>query len=135
MVATHQPKARPVTSGQVKTALSRCGVGQLASLCGRYWAMDRDQRWERTEKAYRLYTEPDIAVDSRTAEQVLATSYADQITDEFLEPVRLQNSVIKDGDSVLVFNFRPDRARQIVQALCLPDFEAFERNHVPAWMW
>ena len=125
-------QSAPSYISQVKTALSRCGVGQLASLCGRYWAMDRDQRWERTEKAYRLYTDPDIAVDSRTAEQVLATSYADQITDEFLEPVRLQNSVIKDGDSVLVFNFRPDRARQIVQALCLPDFEAFKRNHVPA---
>ena len=61
----------------------------------------------------------DIAVDNRTAGQVLAESYAKEITDEFLEPVR-QNSVIKDGDSVLVFNFRPDRARQIVQALCLP---------------
>ena len=64
-------------------------MGQLASLCGRYWAMDRDQRWERIEKAYNLYTDPDIAVDSRTAEQVLADSYAENITDEFLEPVRL----------------------------------------------
>ena len=124
-------QSAPSYISQVETTLADAAWGSR-SLCGRYWAMDRDQRWERTEKAYRLYTDPDIAVDSRTAEQVLATSYADQITDEFLEPVRLQNSVIKDGDSVLVFNFRPDRARQIVQALCLPDFEAFERNHVPA---
>ena len=71
MVATHQPKA-PSYISQVETALSRSGVGQLASLCGRYWAMDRDQRWERTEKAYKLYTDPEIAIDSRTAEQVLA---------------------------------------------------------------
>ena len=124
-------QSAPNYISQVETALTQSGVGQLASLCGRYWAMDRDQRWDRTEKAYNLYTDPEIAVDSRTPDQVLAASYSDGITDEFLEPVRLQNSVIKDGDSVLVFNFRPDRARQIVQALCLPDFDGFERSHVP----
>ena len=125
-------QSAPNYISQVEEALSRCGVGQLASLCGRYWAMDRDQRWDRTEKAYNLYTDPEIAVDSRKPDQVLAASYAEGITDEFLEPVRLQNSFIKDGDSVLVFNFRPDRARQIVQALCLADFESFERSRVPS---
>ncbi|MCB4377390.1 MULTISPECIES: 2,3-bisphosphoglycerate-independent phosphoglycerate mutase [unclassified Synechococcus] len=125
-------QSAPNYISQVEEALSRCGVGQLTSLCGRYWAMDRDQRWDRTEKAYNLYTDPEIAVDSRKPDQVLAASYAEGITDEFLEPVRLQNSVIKDGDSVLVFNFRPDRARQIVQALCLADFESFERSRVPS---
>ncbi|AII48553.1 phosphoglyceromutase [Synechococcus sp. KORDI-52] len=124
-------QSAPSYISQVEAALNQCGVGQLTSLCGRYWAMDRDQRWERTQKAYNLYTDPAIAVDNRTPEQVLAASYAEGITDEFLEPVRLQNGVIKDGDSVLVFNFRPDRARQIVQALCLADFEAFKRSHVP----
>ena len=122
-------QSAPGYISQVEAALSRSGVGQLASLCGRYWAMDRDQRWERIEKAYNLYTDPNFSVDSRTAGQVLTDSYAEEITDEFLEPVRLQNSVMKDGDSVLVFNFRPDRARQIVQALCLPDFDGFERSH------
>ena len=130
MVATPTQSA-PSYISQLETALSRSGVGQLASLCGRYWAMDRDQRWNRTEKAYNLYTDPEIAVDTRTPDQVLTASYSEGITDEFLEPVRLQNSVMKDGDSVLVFNFRPDRARQIVQALCLSDFDAFERSQVP----
>jgi len=65
-------QSAPGYISQVEAALSRSGVGQLASLCGRYWAMDRDQRWERIEKAYNLYTDPNIAVDSRTAEQVLA---------------------------------------------------------------
>ena len=124
-------QSAPNYISQLETALSRCGVGQLASLCGRYWAMDRDQRWNRTEKAYNLYTDPEIAVDTRTPDQVLTASYSEGITDEFLEPVRLQNSVMKDGDSVLVFNFRPDRARQIVKALCLSDFDAFERSQVP----
>ena len=124
-------QSAPSYISQVEAALSQSGVGHLASLCGRYWAMDRDQRWERIEKAHTLYTDPDIAVDNRTAGQVLAESYAPEITDEFLEPVRLQNSVIKDGDSVLVFNFRLDRARQIVQALCLPDFEGFARSRTP----
>jgi len=125
-------QSAPNYISQVQSALSRCGVGHIASLCGRYWAMDRDQRWNRTEKAYNLYTDPELTVDNRTPDEVLAASYAEGITDEFLEPVRLQNSVIKDGDAVLVFNFRPDRARQIVQALCLEDFEAFERSHIPA---
>ena len=87
-------QSAPGYINKVEAALSQCGVGQLASLCGRYWAMDRDRRWERTEKAYNLYTDPNIAVDTRTAEQVLAGSYAEGVTDEFLEPVRLQNSVI-----------------------------------------
>ena len=115
----------------MESALSQAGVGQLASLAA------ATGPWIGTSagsnrKGLQPYTDPEIAVDSRTPEQVLAASYAENITDEFLEPVRLQNSVIKDGDSVLVFNFRPDRARQIVQALCLPDFDAFGRSHVPA---
>ena len=126
-------QSAPGYISQVEAALSRSGVGQLASLCGRYWAMDRDQRWERIGKGLQpLHRSQHRSVDSRSAEQVLADSYAEDITDEFLEPVRLQNGVIKDGDSVLVFNFRPDRARQIVQALsAIPDFEGFERSHTP----
>ena len=115
----------------VLAAIKSSGVGVLASLCGRYWAMDRDQRWERTGKAHRLYVDPDYPVDERTPDQVLSASYGDGVTDEFLEPVRLHNVVMEEGDSVLMFNFRPDRARQIVQTLCLNDFDAFERSHVP----
>ena len=116
----------------VQDCIQSTGVGTIASLCGRYWAMDRDQRWERTDKAYRLYTDPSIDVDQRQPEDILTDSYGDGITDEFLEPVRLQNTVMQDGDALLMFNFRPDRARQIIQALCLKDFDGFDREHTPA---
>ena len=115
----------------VQAALKQAGVGELASLCGRYWSMDRDKRWERTEKAYDLYTDPSFPVCEQTPQQVLEASYAAGVTDEFLEPVRLSDAVMQDGDSVLVFNFRPDRARQIVQTLCLPNFDGFERRQTP----
>ena len=116
----------------VQDSLQATGIGAIASLCGRYWAMDRDQRWERTDKAYRLYTDPDIDVDERQPDEILTASYGDGVTDEFLEPIRLQNTLMQDGDALLMFNFRPDRARQIIQALCLEDFEGFEREHTPA---
>ncbi|MDA7431501.1 2,3-bisphosphoglycerate-independent phosphoglycerate mutase [Synechococcus sp. AH-601-O20] len=116
----------------VQDSIQSTGIGTIASLCGRYWAMDRDQRWERTNKAYRLYTDPSIDVDQRQPEDILTDSYGDGITDEFLEPVRLQNTVMRDGDALLMFNFRPDRARQIIQALCLKDFDGFDREHTPA---
>ena len=116
----------------VQASIQSTGVGTIASLCGRYWAMDRDQRWERTNKAYRLYTDPSIDVDQRQPEDILTDSYLGGITDEFLEPVRLQNTVMQDGDALLMFNFRPDRARQIIQALCLKNFDGFDREHTPA---
>ena len=69
--------------------------------------MDRDQRWERTDKAYRLYTDPDIDVDERQPDEILTASYGDGVTDEFLEPIRLQNTLMQDGDALLMFNFPP----------------------------
>lgn len=116
---------------QVQATLAETGVGVLASLCGRYWAMDRDQRWERTAKAHDLYTNPDREVENSSVADVLETSYANGVTDEFLEPIRLTPTAMQDGDAVLMFNFRPDRARQIVQTLCLETFEGFERGSTP----
>ena len=116
---------------QVQAALAESGVGVLASVCGRYWAMDRDQRWERTTKAFELYTNPDQEVQNKTVQEILQNSYASGVTDEFLEPIRLAPVVMEAGDAVLMFNFRPDRARQIVQTLCLETFEGFERTTTP----
>ena len=115
----------------LQETLEETGVGELATLCGRYWAMDRDNRWERIQKAFDLYTDPDRSVDTRTPEAILQSSYADGVTDEFLEPVGLTSTFMRDGDGVLVFNFRPDRARQIVQSLCLNSFDGFTRTHQP----
>ena len=90
--------------------------------------MDRDNRWERTSKAYELLTDPDFEVTNLSAEESINKSYQEGITDEFLEPVRLSSSILKDGDGVIFFNFRPDRARQLVRAIKLKDFDGFKRK-------
>jgi len=116
---------------QVQAAIQEAGIGELASLCGRYWAMDRDKRWDRVEKAYDLYTDPETPISDLSPNEALTASYENGVTDEFLEPIRFSSAVMQDGDGVLMFNFRPDRARQIVQALSLKQFEGFPRRHTP----
>ncbi len=113
----------------IEDTIISTGVGEISSICGRYWAMDRDNRWERTIKAYELLTDPDFKISDFSAEESLNKSYEDGITDEFIEPVRLSSTFLKDGDGVIFFNFRPDRARQLVKALKLKDFDGFERKH------
>jgi 2,3-bisphosphoglycerate-independent phosphoglycerate mutase len=106
------------------------GVGEIATVCGRYYAMDRDKRWERTERAYRMLVE---GVGERASDPVEAIrrSYERGVTDEFVEPVVVTDgagapmATIQDGDSVVFFNFRADRARQITAALAVPGFEEF----------
>ena len=105
------------------------GIGSITTLCGRYWAMDRDNRWERTEKAYRLLTEPS-AISTSTPAEILAESYANEISDEFLEPVRLADGLIEPGDGLICFNFRPDRVRQLMRALVSDSFDAFPRERI-----
>jgi 2,3-bisphosphoglycerate-independent phosphoglycerate mutase len=106
------------------------GIGRIATLCGRYYAMDRDRRWERTERAYRMLVHGE---GERTTDPIAAIkrSYERGVTDEFVEPVVIGAAdgqpvaTIKDGDSVIFFNFRADRARQITSALAVPGFDDF----------
>ena len=108
------------------------GVGRLASIIGRYYAMDRDKRWERTELAYRLlrYGEGTPRMDPVAA---ILESYELGVTDEFVKPIVIVDetiaptATIRDGDSVIFFNFRSDRARQITRAFTEDDFTFFER--------
>jgi 2,3-bisphosphoglycerate-independent phosphoglycerate mutase len=108
------------------------GVGRIASLSGRYYAMDRDRRWDRTERAYRVIVEATGPV-APDAEGFIADSYRRGITDEFLTPTRIAPAggeappPIRDGDSVIFFNFRPDRARQLTHALVDPVWDHFPR--------
>lgn len=112
------------------------GIGEIASLCGRYYAMDRDKRWERTERAYKLLVngEGERATDPIAS---VRKSYGRGITDEFVEPVVMVREdgrpvgTIQNGDSVIFFNFRADRARQITSALAVPGFEAFPTPNRP----
>jgi len=96
---------------------------------GRYYAMDRDRRWERTEKAYRCLTQSDGGLMAKSAIDAVRSSYAHHVTDEFIEPTIITDSSgnplprIQNNDSVIFFNFRVDRPRQLTRALVLPDFE------------
>ncbi len=124
----------PPTSGrdylaQCQAKLDEIGVGKIATVSGRYYAMDRDNRWERVEKAYAamVYGEGNKNSDPvKTAEQ----SYENGVTDEFIVPtVCAENAAIKANDSVVFFNFRPDRAREITRTLVDDAFTGFERKN------
>jgi 2,3-bisphosphoglycerate-independent phosphoglycerate mutase len=111
----------------IEAQIQQAGVGSISTICGRYWAMDRDNRWDRTEKAYRLLCN-DGPADAGSALEALESSYAAGTTDEFIEPTRLNPGCIASGDGVVCFNFRPDRVRQIIRALVLPEFTDFDRE-------
>ncbi|MDL2286624.1 2,3-bisphosphoglycerate-independent phosphoglycerate mutase [Desulfococcaceae bacterium OttesenSCG-928-F15] len=111
----------------------------IGTLCGRFYTMDRDTRWERTEKAFRLYTEG-LGIITENAFSAMEASYASGITDEFIEPYLLKDaqgrdSLIREGDLVLFFNFRADRARQITRAFTQKKFDAFPRRESPMPEW
>jgi 2,3-bisphosphoglycerate-independent phosphoglycerate mutase len=116
---------------QIESCIKKYNVGEIASICGRYWIMDRNLLWDRTEKAYSNLTDPDIQITNFSPKDYIEKSYAKNITDEFIEPIRMSENYLKDGDSLICFNFRPDRARQIVKALSLNQFSDFERKNYP----
>jgi 2,3-bisphosphoglycerate-independent phosphoglycerate mutase len=113
----------------IQNYIDRIGIGRIVTLSGRYYAMDRDRRWDRTKRAYDVMTQ-DSPSNGRSAVEVLQTSYAEGVTDEFIAPVRIAPGVIEPRDGVIFFNFRPDRARQLTQAFVNPEFNAFERQAI-----
>ena len=127
----------PPKSGKefVEELVKKCeeiGVGKVASLAGRYYAMDRDNRWERVEKAYRAirFGEGEVAI---CPVEAMEASYNADKTDEFVEPtVITENGVaigkVEDNDSIIFFNFRPDRAREMTRAFCDNEFQGFNRG-------
>ena len=116
---------------QIESCIKKFNTGEIASICGRYWIMDRNQLWDRTEKAYANLTDPDIEVANISPQDYIKNSYDNNITDEFIEPIRISNSYLKDGDSLICFNFRPDRARQIIKSIAEKEFSDFKRKVVP----
>ncbi|MCQ2463562.1 MAG: 2,3-bisphosphoglycerate-independent phosphoglycerate mutase [Clostridia bacterium] len=123
-----------VTSGagflkDVYKKTQELGTGKIATVMGRYYAMDRDFAWDRVEKAYAamVYGE---GIQADCAVKAIEESYANDVTDEFIVPTVIdKNGMIKSGDSVVFFNFRPDRARQITRTFVDPDFDGFERKN------
>lgn len=112
--------------------MKEIGVGKVASMSGRYYAMDRDNRWDRVEAAYNALTKGEGA-EASDAVAAMEASYADGKTDEFVVPTVIKKdgrpvAVIKDNDSVICYNFRPDRAREITRCFCDDEFTGFNRG-------
>ena len=109
--------------------IKEIGVGKIATIAGRFYAMDRDNAWDRVEKAYNALVFGEGVQETDPVEAV-KNSYANGVTDEFMLPTVVEkDGVIKENDSVVFFNFRPDRARQITRAFVDPDFAGFTRKN------
>jgi len=121
---------------QIEQKMQETGVGQIASVMGRFYGMDRDQRWNRVEKAYQClrWGKGTKAV---SAQQAMQDSYDQDITDEFVNPTLIigddsqPKALVQDGDAVVFFNFRGDRPREITRAFVDPDFKGFDRGPMP----
>ncbi len=117
---------------ELQNKMDELGTGKIATVTGRYYAMDRDNRWDRVEKAYLALTKGE-GVEAASGVEAVAQSYAKGETDEFVLPsVVMENgkpvATIEDGDSIIFFNFRPDRAREITRTFCMDGFDAFNRG-------
>lgn len=130
----------PPTSGvatikKIQEKLKIIGVGEIATICGRNWAMDRNNNWDRTEKAYNMLVEG-IGNQFTDPVEYMEKSYATDVTDEYMEPGVLFKDgkplvTVNDNDTIIFFNFREDRARQITQAFVVPNFNKMKKNKNP----
>lgn len=123
------PESAETFLAEIEETLKKYNLPKIASIIGRYWAMDRDKRWERIEKAYNCLVlgEGNKADSSKEA---ILNSYKNGKTDEFVEPVNIGGKRISDNDAVIFFNYRPDRAREITRAIAFKDFDGFNRKKV-----
>ncbi|MTI63029.1 2,3-bisphosphoglycerate-independent phosphoglycerate mutase [Methylophaga sp.] len=122
------PKSAQASIDKLEAVFAEQGRGRLVSMIGRYYAMDRDKRWNRVEAAYRLLAEGEGEFQAETATQALEMAYAREETDEFVKATTIGEPVrIEDGDSIVFMNFRADRAREITECFIKPDFDGFNR--------
>lgn len=130
------PRSAKPSLEKTQALCDRLGVGQIASVIGRFYSMDRDNRWDRVEQAYRLMTEGAGSYSYSDAVSALEAAYARDENDEFVKATSIDGPdgkviVVEDGDTVINMNFRPDRAREISHALVDTDFVGFQRAVVP----
>ena len=130
------PRSAAASLAKAEQLFAELGCGRVASIVGRYYAMDRDNRWERIDKAYKLLTEGQAPYRATTAVEGLEAAYARDENDEFVLPTVISPegesaAVVADNDCVLFMNFRSDRARQLTRALIEPGFSQLERAVVP----
>lgn len=126
------PQSAQASIDKAEALFVELGVGKIASVIGRYYAMDRDNRWDRVEAAYRLMSEGEGALYA-SAKDALAAAYADDITDEFVPASvigRSDEGRVQSGDAFLFMNFRADRARELTRAFTQPDFAEFPRERL-----
>ena len=116
---------------ELEQYIQKIGLGRVATLIGRYYAMDRDKHWDRIKKAYDLMT-AGASTSFPTLSAAIEANYKRKVNDEFIEPSVIdQNGVVRTGDAVLFFNFRADRIRELVAAFHDPDFHGFARQIIP----
>jgi 2,3-bisphosphoglycerate-independent phosphoglycerate mutase len=130
------PKSAMASLRKLDSLCRTLGNCRIASLIGRYYAMDRDKRWERVQCAYRLLTEGVAPFQADSAEDALALAYARGETDEFVQATSIQDlndtkGIIQDGDVIIFANFRADRARELTEAFINPEFQGFHRQVSP----
>ncbi len=116
----------------LEAKMKEIGVGEIATINGRYYAMDRDNRWDRVEKAYRAITAGE-GEQAESAVAAITASYEKDVTDEFVVPTVIMKdgkpvATVEDKDTIIFFNFRPDRAREITRAFCADEFDGFDRG-------
>ena len=127
---TPPEKAKEIAK-ELEEKLQKIGVGKFATLVGRYYAMDRDQRWQRVQKAYDLMTQGSGA-EFQDINSAIEANYKKKVTDEFIEPAVIdKNGLVKSGDEIIFFNFRADRMRELTEAFFDPNFNGFKRNLIP----
>lgn len=115
---------------QIEDKISELKIGKIASVSGRFYAMDRDKNWDRIEKAYDVMISGNTSTSSSASKAIL-DSYANGVTDEFLSPIKISNTpCISDNDCVVFYNYRSDRARQLTSAIVQKDFDGFKRKKV-----
>lgn len=130
------PRSAAQSLARIDAKLSQLHCGRIASIVGRYYAMDRDQRWDRVEQAWKLLSAGKADCSAANAADGLAAAYARDEDDEFVQATRIQaegepDGWIADGDSVVFMNFRSDRARELSHVFLDTEFKAFDRQHQP----
>lgn len=126
------PRSAMTSIKKIQSECEALNLGRIVSLCGRYYAMDRDKRWERTQACYEMLTEGQAAFQYRSPCEALEQAYARGENDEFVKPTLISPfHAIEQGDGLVFFNFRADRARQLSRAFLSKDFIGFKRESTP----
>ncbi|MBC6905879.1 2,3-bisphosphoglycerate-independent phosphoglycerate mutase [Saccharophagus sp. K07] len=131
------PRSAEASLQKAQDTLAELGVGKIASIVGRFFALDRDKRWDRLQAAYELFVDGTAQYTAANAVDGLLAAYERGEDDEFVKATAIYSDgeapvTIEDGDSIIFMNFRPDRARQLVHAFVTPGFDGFQRKRIPA---